>query len=371
MLKSRDLWHFARPALARQYLREFAVGLVAARALFARRRMGKSEFLEMDLMPEARRQGYLTAYLNLWQARSSPTQALAAALGSALRPKGLKKLLKLLKSVKSVKASAGFKGITEGRIEAEWAGLDRKQAAPLLVSILEELPQDSPTLLILDEAQVLAQKEHHELAFALRANLDSRKNSIKVVFAGSSEATLRQMFGRAREPFYNWAPLVPFPLLGEDFVLALTEIVNGLSRYPLKAKEALEAFERLQRTPEFFRRYLNRYLAYASEGSRAALDDTLAHVYHAEEYAQQWQLLAPLDREMLLLLAGGTADLFSETARRALARSLAERQPVSNSAVQKALGRLQSLDVLVRIERGHYDFQDEVFGEWIRRRTEN
>src|SRR5579872_3302051 len=199
MQKSRDLWHFARPQLARQYLREFAVGLVAARALFARRRMGKSEFLEMDLMPEARRQGYLTVYLNLWQARSAPTQALAAALGSALEPKGLKKLLKLLKSVKSVKASAGFKGITEGRIEAEWAGLDRKDAAPLLVNILDELPQDAPTLLILDEAQVLAQKEHHELAYALRANLDSRKNSIKVVFAGSSEATLRQMFGRARE----------------------------------------------------------------------------------------------------------------------------------------------------------------------------
>jgi hypothetical protein len=46
----------------------------------------------------------------------------------------------------------------------------------------------------------------------LRASLDGRKQNIKVVFAGSSEATLRRMFGRSTEPFYNWAPLEPFDL---------------------------------------------------------------------------------------------------------------------------------------------------------------
>jgi hypothetical protein len=75
--------------------------------------------------------------------------------------------------------------------------------------------------------------------------------------------TLRQMFGRVREPFYNWAPLTPFPLLGEEFVHALTEVVNGLSRSPLTRREAFEA---LGRTSEFFRLYLGRYLAYVSEG---------------------------------------------------------------------------------------------------------
>jgi hypothetical protein len=40
--------------------------------------------------------------------------------------------------------------------------------------------------------------------------LDIRKQTIKVVFAGSSESSLRRMFGRATEPFYNWAPIEPF-----------------------------------------------------------------------------------------------------------------------------------------------------------------
>ena len=43
----------ARPGLAQEYLRMFAVGLTSARALFAKRRMGKSEFLEKDLIPAA------------------------------------------------------------------------------------------------------------------------------------------------------------------------------------------------------------------------------------------------------------------------------------------------------------------------------
>lgn len=54
MLKNTaDPWHFARPELARKYLRTFEIGLISAQALFAPRRMGKSEFLERDLIPEA------------------------------------------------------------------------------------------------------------------------------------------------------------------------------------------------------------------------------------------------------------------------------------------------------------------------------
>jgi len=37
-------WHFARPALAGKYLDLFAIGLISARGLFARRRMGNLNF---------------------------------------------------------------------------------------------------------------------------------------------------------------------------------------------------------------------------------------------------------------------------------------------------------------------------------------
>jgi len=78
----------------------------------------------------------------------------------------------------------------------------------------------------------------------------------------------------------SWAPLTPFPLLGE-------------------------AFETLGRTPEFFRLYLSRYLAYASEGSAAALAHTRAEVYNDTTLQRTWQSLPPLDRAVLQLIARG------------------------------------------------------------------
>src|SRR5258708_2187942 len=325
----KDIWHFARPLLAKQYLGEFDLGLISARALFAKRRMGKSTFLERDLIPAAKRTGFMTPYLNLWTATHTPAQALVRVVSAAMAPKGWPKVLKRLKGVKSVKTSAALKGIVEGKLEMEWEGLAATVAPPLLGDLLDELPSLHRILLVLDEAQVLARPEHSELAHSLRANLDSRRASIKVIFAGSSEVTLRQMFGRVREPFYNWAPLTPFPLLGEEFVHALTQLVNGLSRYPVTQRETLEAFEALGRTPEFFRLYLSRYLAYASEGSAAALPHTTDDLYHDTTLQRTWQSLPPLDRAVLQLIPRGVTDAFSTPVPPQLPQALANPPPTT------------------------------------------
>ena len=88
MPKSKlDPWHFARPELAQRYLQTFQIGLISAQALFAPRRMGKSEFLEQDLIPAAQKSGLLTAYLNLWDAREHPRGALISALARAGSPR--------------------------------------------------------------------------------------------------------------------------------------------------------------------------------------------------------------------------------------------------------------------------------------------
>ncbi|MCW3505975.1 hypothetical protein K6Y68_38720, partial [Burkholderia cenocepacia] len=88
-----DPWHFARPDLADAYLQAFDLKLSSARGLFARRRMGKTEFLRRDLMPAAIKKGYLAAYTNLWDNRSAPDRALVGALVEALEPQGVKAVL--------------------------------------------------------------------------------------------------------------------------------------------------------------------------------------------------------------------------------------------------------------------------------------
>ena len=362
-----DPWHYPRPELAAKYLQVFDVGLSSARALFAKRRMGKSEFLEQDLIPAARDAGYLTVYLNLWDARSQPGPAFLAAFTRALKPTGLRKLAKSLKRpLKSVKASAKVAGMAEGSLEAE-LGCTETAVTPRLTELIRGF--DKPNrrmLLVLDEAQVLAESAHSDLAHSLRASLDGRKQNIKVIFAGSSEATLRRMFGRSTEPFYNWAPLEPFELLGEEFVRAMVVKVNRLSRYPLAQKDALAAFGGLKRTPEFFRRYLSRYLAYADLGSKAALLDTEANVFNDANFVSTWHRLLPADRELLRLIVSGVTDLFSESSRERLGAALGLNEAVAKNVPQQSLRRLQDADLVLRMDYGDYRVQDDALAEWLR-----
>jgi hypothetical protein len=66
-------------------------------------------------------------------------------------------------------------------------------------------------------------------------------------------------------------------------------------------------------------------------------------------------------------IAEGVSDLFSESLRVRLGRSLEAKAP-GVGVVQKALGRLMQREILIRMERGQYSVQDEVFLEWLKRR---
>jgi hypothetical protein len=170
-----DPWHFPRPELADAYLKAFDLKLSSARGLFARRRMGKTEFLRRDLLPAAAAAGYLIAYTNLWDNRSAPDIALVAALTDALEPQGVKAVLtKLGQPLKKIRASAKIPGGAEGALEAELAlpAIDKSEA---LREVLKQLDrQKRPLVLVIDEAQVLARAEHSDFSHALRAALDVR-----------------------------------------------------------------------------------------------------------------------------------------------------------------------------------------------------
>jgi hypothetical protein len=362
-----DPWHYPRQELARRYLAAFDIGLESARGIFAKRRMGKTEFLNKDLIPAAKKADYLTAYANLWESRDNPAQALIAAVSLALEPEGIGKLLRRFNPpIKKIKASGKMAGVVEGGVEAELVDASMV-AGSALADVLRSLDKTGKKLLLaIDEAQVLAVADHANFAHALRAALDVRKGTVKVLFAGSSENTLRRMFARTAEPFYNWAPLEPFELLGRDFVEDMVEKVNALSKYPLQVTDALEAFAQLNSTPDFFRRFLTQYLTHAQFGAQAALDATKAQVFNDAEFANYWKSLLPADREVLRMLAEGVPDLHGKAARTRLGAALGLDAPVSLNTPQQALKRLQADTVVTRLDHGEYRFEDDAFAQWVR-----
>jgi hypothetical protein len=362
-----DPWHFARPALAKTYLDGFDLGLTAARGLFARRRMGKSEFLKHDLLPAAIRAGYAAAYVNLWDSTDHPGQALATAILLATRPRGIRKFWADLNApIRKLTGGGKLPLGIEGSIELE---LDEKEkiAVPAIQSALQAADKARKRLLlVIDEAQVLGSPEHLKLAHALRAGLDIRKPGIKVLFAGSSEAALREMFSRAAAPFYNWAPVEPFPLLGREFVIAMVRQLARVARQPLKLDDALRAYASLKETPEFFRWYIERYVMYQAQGSDQALAYTKARVHDDTSYAKSWKELSRADRAVLLLAARGVQDLYGGSALKQLHQILGSEAATTN-VLRASIRRLTGpkLQLMARVDHGAYRFEDPEFQTWV------
>jgi hypothetical protein len=365
----RDPWHFARPKLADAYLDAFDLKLSSARGMFARRRMGKTEFLRMDLLPNAAARGYLVAYTNLWDNRAAPEAALLAALMDALEPQGVNAVIaKLRIPVKRVKATAKIAGGAEGSLEAELGSPSSGAAAAnALQQVLKVLDKQKKTLLlVIDEAQILAHAAHGDFAHALRAALDIRKDKVKVVFAGSSETTLRAMFARSSEPFYNWAALEPFPLLDEEFVKFTIQKMNSIAKNRLTLSQGKKAFDELHRTPEFFKRFVEQFLVNPFGGEAAALERTKATVFSDEHFKKQWDALSLTDQAVVAMLAVGESDFHAAAVLERLTDSLGK--PVTKNTMAHALRRLQMVNIVTKLAYGEYHIEDEAYAEWVRRR---
>ncbi|MFT3742068.1 MAG: hypothetical protein QM752_05255 [Gammaproteobacteria bacterium] len=329
--------------------------------------MGKTEFLKQDLAPAAKAHNYTVVYTNLWDLEMDPATVIVSELYRALKPKGVTQLWEALKSPGSrISTRVGIPGILSNSIETHL--VDQKTIGTLLMQVMKAFDKTpiEMMILIIDEAQVLAYEENAYFAHALRAALDIRKDRIKVIFAGSSETTLRRMFGVPSEPFYNWAPLEPFELLGTEFVETMVNKVNQISKFPLGLKEALHAFSTLKNTPEFFRRYIEYYINNPLSGPDDALEMTKNKVFSDKGFQQQWESLLPIDKILLQLITQESYDLHSKATLELIDQRLGIKDGISKNSIQNALRRLQHKNMITKIQYGIYQFEDEVFSDWVK-----
>jgi hypothetical protein len=174
------------------------------------------------------------------------------------------------------------------------------------------------------------------------------------------------MFARASEPFYNWAPLEPFPLLGDEFVDFTIELMNTMARHQLTREQGNHAFAEMHSTPEFFKRFVERYMLYQIEGLDAALEHTKASVFSDEHFLKQWNGLSPADQAVIIFIARGVTDLHGAAGLGRLSSMLDIR--ATKNTVSHSLRRLQAANMVTRLAIGEYRVEDEAFAEWLRGR---
>lgn len=355
----QDSLHYPRTELAQSVLHLLSSGLSSALTLFAPRRMGKTEFLLRDLMPQAEQQGWRVFYHSFMEDDAGRVaQAFPAALADFSRPDGwLGRTAERLAG--RVRLSGTLGPLTVGSEPSP-------EPAPTVSHSIAQLARHKrPVLLLLDEIQELARRRGTApLVASLRTGLDRHKDRVKVIFTGSSQAGLRAMFGDARAPFFHFATLLDFPPLERGFTRHLAATHQRITGRALDEEQLWDAFLQLGRVPLHLRALVEELALNPGRGLEQALATRLAQLADTSGFQRRWQALGELERQLLLALGDSHASPYSQDTRHQLAQALG-RDQLATSTVQTALRKLERRDYVTRDAHG-WRLADPAFAEWIR-----
>ncbi len=360
-----DSVNIARPELAQSYL-----GLLASQpgrplALFAPRRIGKTWFLDQDLSPAARQQGWLPVYADLWLQREAPLDAINHALEEALDdatvPAG--------KAGKAARTPVTRLTVLGTSVDLGSAPARRRlpEAPELRFDTLVQrlhAAAGRPLLLMLDEAQALAEGPRaQQLAGSLRAVLHKRRAQVFAVLTGSSPDALTQLLASAGAPMYHFAQVLNFPVLGDEYLKALA---NHFGRVHKGKKPLLDdlrqLFVRLGHKPALLRDVVKTMSAEGLTDVGRGFALYLADERHVAGWRALIDTLQPLERGLAAAIAQGLAPLGQET-RELLGRLPGVGTPPTVGKVRAAMERLRKLGLLTR--SGTPQVEDPFLAAWL------
>lgn len=364
-MKTFDSIEVRRPALAMSYLELLNAQPGRPIALFAPRRVGKTYFLDHDLTPTARKAGLVPVYADLWFHKSAPLEAvnhaLEEALDDAIVPKG--RVAKLAKTtVKKI-------GVGGASIEMGDALQRRKLPdAPglRLDSLLARLAEVSKkkVLLMLDEIQTLGEVPRgDEIVAALRAALNRRKNEVAAVFTGSSQAGLAKLMSTAGSPMYQFAQLLDFPVLGDDFLTPLARHFESIHpRKTIALDDLRRLFARVGHKPALMKDIVK---AMSAEGV-VDVDEGLKRFISDPRQIAGWNALAQslelFDRAVLVAIAQGRSLLSKETLK---LLAPAPNQIATVAKVRASIEKLRKAGIVTKDPNTPPQIADELLAEYL------
>jgi hypothetical protein len=363
-----EQWHFRRPRLAASYLSMLLDGPGDPIALQSPRRWGKTTFLLTEIATAASKAGFLPVYIDVWQNRADVLSAINYGLQEALDDLEVPRSTvgKRLRTTVS-KLNVATLGLELG----EEPTRKRPDSPYLLVDwLLKTLVRRSsrPVLLLCDEIQELAiTKDSEAIVSALRAAITKSRPSVRVIFTGSNQDRLGELFTRSRAALYESASILAFPRLGDDFLAFVSAHAFKSFKRRIPVAELREAFERFQYQPRALIDLVFLYVSGDRPSFRSVLNARIEAMLNSELFQPVWDALAPLQKQICRRLAAG-GDVSSAEARKAYSDALA-RNSISPGSISDALRALVDGHVLSKPPGSHggYTFDDPLFREWLTR----
>ncbi|MGH8463093.1 MAG: hypothetical protein ACRER5_03035 [Pseudomonas sp.] len=350
-------------------------GLPPGLFLAAPRRTGKSTFLELDVVPELERRGYLVMYIDLWKNREElPSKLIANLIARHLAAQqGL-----LARAASSV-------GLSKISIQGVEFTLDQVGKAPgaSLTEALQELRKVSnkKLVLIVDEAQdVLRESNRMDVMFELKAARDALNRAelnLALVMSGSDRDKLIRLVHSNAAPFLG-ASIEELPHLGREFTnFVAGNVIQARPDLDLDNQRLWEAFEGFTHRPEEFNEAINSAtgaMARPDADVHAAVEEAVLAFQQErdEDYSSLYMALNPLQQAVLtwLLSESPRPKMFSQTALAFYAAMVGK--DVSPGSARDALNSLREMEpaVIWRSSHGDYALEESSMLDWYQRRIQ-
>jgi len=364
-MKTFDDLEVRRPLLARSYLHLLDAQPGRPIALFAPRRVGKTFFLDHDLTPEAKKAGLVPVYADIWLHKTSPLAAINHALEEALDDARVpasqigKVARTPVKKLGGLGASVEF---GEEPRRRKLPGQPELRLDALVARVAAE--SGARVLLMLDEIQALGELADGQSTIAtLRAVLQKRKREVCAVFTGSSQEGLAAMMVAAGGPMYQFAQLLDFPALGEEYPRLLADHYAKVHRGThLDLPELQSVFERIGFKPALMKDLVKSMSAEGITDVKIAL----THFVRDDRQIAGWRALMngvqPFERALMILIAQGKPPMGKETLE-VLSRIKGASPTIAK--VRAALERLKRAGILAKPASGSYIIEDRLFADHI------
>lgn len=359
-----------RPDLARSYLSLLRAQPGRPIALFAQRRVGKTFFLDHDLTPIAKKAGMLPVYADVWLQRNAPLDAINHALEEALDdasvPAG--KVGRLAKTMVKKIGAAGA--------SLELGDEPKRRALPAapelrLDALIARLAAavGKKVLLMLDEIQTLGEVSNGEtIVAALRAVLHKRKGDVAAVFTGSSQSGLAKIMSTAGAPMYQFAQLLDFPVLGDEY---LEQLSAHFARVHRGRQPNLEDLRRLFARLGFKPALMKDIVKSMSAEGITDVDLALEHFIADDRQVGGWKALLeamnPFERSVLMVIAKQLPPMGRETLKLI---STDKGQVVTVAKVRAAVERLRKAGIVTKDGGEGLQIEDRLLAEYLASRSE-
>jgi uncharacterized protein len=356
-----DPWHFPRSEFADQILASLNGGLVNSIALFAPRRMGKTQFVLRDLLPAHLANGGDAIYFNLWENKSSPESVMIEALRGhieILKGASTKKTGKIASSIDLaiVKFTAEYGEELAAKSPVETVAA----AIRLWAEVLRAKKQTG--LLVIDEVQHLATSDKFvNFTAALRTALEGSADCIKAVFTGSSQAGLTRMFYDTKAAFYGPGSQISLPRFGHDFIDFISAKASETYKQIFAIEDVAHVFELHNASPYFLRQSLNfavlKALDLKTAARRVGMD-----LYVELGLQEKWDGLSIVE-QIVVQCIYGKQQLYTENTRNWISSIAGEE--VTARRIQLAVAKLERGDWIDKTLDGKYEIADPVVTAYI------